>query len=177
MRSGSFILCALGVMALLGAACTSKEEKTWNDYADWRDTNDAWLHEQVQTGKYSRFVPDWNQKIHVDMRWLNDRAATEGNLTPLYTSQCKVKYKGWLYDGTPFDSSYLRTDSLAVVSPGNLIDGWAIAMEQMRVGDKVEVLVPYTAGYGASGMGSIPPFSALRFEIELRDITAYEIKP
>lgn len=175
MRIRSLIIPALAAVALV-CSCESEEEKTWNEYAEWREANEDWLHEQVQTGQYSRFVPEWNQNLYVNMRWLNDRSETEGNLTPLYTSECKVKYKGWLYDGTAIDSSYLQTDSLATVVPGNLIDGWIIAFENMHVGDNVEVLMPYTAAYGADGTSDIPPYSVLRFEIELRDITAYEIK-
>ena len=111
------------------------------------------------------------------MRWLNDRSKTEENLTPLYTSSVSVKYKGWLYDGTPFDSSYLATDSVVTMNLKSLIPGWVIAMEHMKVGDTVEVLVPYESGYGTSSIGAILPYSVLRFEIELRDIPAYEVRP
>lgn len=158
------------------SSCLSKEEKLWNDYKEWRAANDSWLQEQILSGKYQKVVPEWNQDISVNMRWLNDRSKTEGNLTPLYTSTVNVKYKGWLYDGMPFDSSYLQTDSVATLQLTNLIAGWVIAMEQMHVGDKVEVLVPYEAGYGSSAIGRILPYSVLRFEMELRDIPAYEIK-
>ncbi|MDE6534521.1 MAG: FKBP-type peptidyl-prolyl cis-trans isomerase [Muribaculaceae bacterium] len=158
-------------------SCLSDEEKLWNDYKDWRAANDNWLDEQIQTGKYQEFVPQWNQDLNVRMRWLNDRSKTEGNLTPIYTSSVAVKYKGWLYDGTPFDSSYLATDSIVTMTQSGLIPGWVIALEQMKVGDKVELLVPYESGYGSSSLGKILPYSVLRFEIELRDIPAYEIKP
>lgn len=158
-------------------SCLSDEEKTWNDYKDWRTANDNWLDDQIQTGRYQEFVPQWNQDLNVRMRWLNDRNKTEGNLTPIYTSSVAVKYKGWLYDGTPFDSSYLATDSIVTMKQSGLIPGWVIALEQMRVGDKVELLVPYESGYGSASLGKILPYSVLRFEIELRDIPAYEIKP
>lgn len=158
-------------------SCLSEEEKTWNDYQDWRAANESWLEEQIQSGKYQKFTPEWNEDISVRMRWLNDRSKTADNLSPLYTSTVAVKYKGWLYDGTPFDSSYLLTDSIATLQLSGLIAGWVIGLEQMKVGDHVELLVPYESGYGSSSVGKIRPYSVLRFEMELRDIPAYEIKP
>lgn len=174
-RIGHIVLGSLLLTSF--SSCLSKEEKLWNDYEDWREANESWYQSQVLTGKYSKIVPEWNQSLSVSMKWYNDRSKTEGNLTPLYTSTVSVKYKGWLYDGTPFDSSYLQTDSLAELQLNSLIPGWNIAMEQMRVGDWVEVLVPYEAAYGSAAVGKVKPYSILRFEIELRDITAYEIKP
>lgn len=172
------LTCLLGLLLVPAFfSCLSDEEKLWNDYQDWREANDGWLEEQIQSGKYQKFVPEWNQDLNVRMRWLNDRSSTKDNLTPMYTSTVSVKYKGWLYDGTPFDSSYLETDSLVTMSLTGLIPGWVIAMEQMKVGDKVELLVPYESGYGSSSVGKILPYSVLRFEIELRDIPAYEVRP
>ncbi len=172
----TYILGALLLPAFC-SSCMSDEEKTWNDYKEWRAANDNWLQEQIATGQYQKFTPEWNEELNVRMRWLNDRSKTEGNLTPYYTSTVAVKYKGWLYDGTPFDSSYLQTDSLAILKLTGLIPGWVIAMEHMKVGDKVELLVPYESAYGSSAIGKILPYSVLRFEMELRDIPSYEVRP
>jgi FKBP-type peptidyl-prolyl cis-trans isomerase FklB len=165
---------ALGAMAL--ASCSSDDD-TWDDYADWREANTQWLAAQEATGLYTRVVPDWNKGMYVLMRWLNDTTETSGNLTPLYTSQVTVKYYGTLYDGTPFDSTYLYTDSVLSINLNTCIYGWAIAMERMHVGDEVEVLLPYNVGYGSTESGSIKPYSALRFQMKLTDIPYYEIKP
>lgn len=172
------LLIALAAFAGLSlGSCLDSDSKTWRDYTDWRDANDLWLHEQVVTGKYSRIVPKWNENLYVLMDWQNDTSLTSDNLTPLFTSSVSVKYKGWLYDGTPFDSSYAATDSVVTLEPSGLIDGWIIALEQMRVGDKVELIIPYEAGYGNAFSGAVVPFSNLRFELELRDIPDYEVKP
>lgn len=176
MKLLRLILPSVAAVALL-SSCESDEVKNWNDYADWREANDDWLHEMTVTGKYTKVTPEWNENLNILMRWTNDRTLTEGNLTPLFTSSVAVKYKGWLYDGTPFDSSYLYTDSIATLLPSSLIDGWVIALEQMRVGDKVELIVPYSAAYGSSSLGVVKPYSNLRFELELRDIPQYQVKP
>ncbi|MDE6074493.1 MAG: FKBP-type peptidyl-prolyl cis-trans isomerase, partial [Muribaculaceae bacterium] len=52
-----------------------------------------------------------------------------------------------------------------------------IALEKMHVGDSVEVIIPYQAGYGASSSGSILPYSTLRFGIKLVNIPYYEVRP
>ncbi|MDE7388372.1 MAG: FKBP-type peptidyl-prolyl cis-trans isomerase [Muribaculaceae bacterium] len=168
------LACLVGLAA---TSCLSDDEKLWDDYSDWRNTNSDWLREQEASGKYEKVVPLWNDSLYVLMRWFNDTTLTSGNLTPLYTSEVAVKYKGMLYDGTPFDSSYTQVDSTVTMVLKELISGWPIAMERMHVEDNVEVLIPYQAGYGSSSTGIIPPFSALVFHIELRDITAYELRP
>lgn len=169
------MLSALFVGGL--SSCIGDAEETWNDYADWRKVNEQWLHEQEMTGNYERVVPDWNDSLYVLMRWLNDTTLTSGNLVPLYTSEVAVTYKGSLYDGTGFDSTYLQTDSIATLLMNNVIAGWNIAMERMHVGDHVELLIPYQSGYGTGSIGIIKPFSALHFDMILQDITAYEIRP
>lgn len=168
---------ALAAIALAASSCLSSDEKLWNDYSDWRKANEEWTSQQIATGQYQKVIPEWNDKLHIYMRWLSDRNATEGNLTPLFTSTVAVKYKGWLYDGTPIDSSYLQVDSLTKIQLAGLIPGWNIAMEQMRVGDRVELIIPYESGYGSAASGAVPPYSTLRFEIDLRDIVYYEVRP
>ncbi len=168
------------VIALVGGlfSCQKSDyEKLWDEYEDWREVNDSWLHDQVVNNDYTKIIPDWNKNISVYMRWLNDTTLTSENLVPYYTSSVSVKYKGWLYDGTPFDSSYTFTDSVTTLKPSGLIDGWIIALENMHVGDKVELIVPYDAAYGSNSSGAVPPFSNLKFELELRDIPAYELRP
>ena len=167
----------LGLLALAFTSCQTEEEKTWNKFKDWRETNENWLTEQRLTGQYQRIVPEWNQDIYILIRYLNDRSKTEGNLTPLYTSQCAVKYKGMLYDGTAIDSTYTLTDSITTINPANVISGWLAALENMRVGDHAEVLIPYQAGYGSSEINEILPYSALKFDIELRGLYNYEVRP
>lgn len=171
----AFITIAL--VAGLFSCQKTDYEKLWDEYEDWREVNDRWLHDKIVNSSYTKIVPEWNQNISVYMRWLNDRTLTSGNLVPLYTSSVSVKYKGWLYDGTPFDSSYTFTDSVTTLKPSGLIDGWIIALENMHVGDKVELIVPYEAGYGSNASGAVPPFSNLTFELELRDIPTYELRP
>ncbi len=78
-----------------------------------------------------------------------------------------VKYEGRLANGTVFDSSESQEGGVAKLNLKNVIKGWQVAIPQMPVGATWEIYIPYTAGYGESGTGPIPPFSALVFKITL----------
>lgn len=170
-------------VAMAFAVTSCNGDDTWNDYEEWRQLNNDWLIQQGslldEDGQafYTRVVPEYNKSAYVYMHFFNDRRLTEGNLTPLYTSTVSVKYIGRLYNNEPFDSSFNNTDSLFTTKLGNVVSGWGIALQNMRVGDSARVVIPYQQAYGQSQQGSIPPYSVLQFDIKLVDIPYYEAKP
>lgn len=93
-----------------------------------------------------------------------------GTAKPEMGDPVKVHYRGWLDDGTEFDSSYARGQP-AEFQVGGLIAGWNEALQLMTVGAKWELLIPPELGYGASQSGKIPPNSTLHFELELLSVT------
>lgn len=95
---------------------------------------------------------------------------TEGKgAIPADTSRVKVKYEGKLIDGTVFD----KTEKDPITFSCNaVIPGWTEALTHMPVGSKWIVYIPQDQAYGAREAGSIKPFSALTFTIELIDIEA-----
>lgn len=155
----------------------------WEYYKEWREGNQAWLNEQIAktnddgTPYYNKVIPEFDHNAYVLIRYLNDRSKTEGNLTPLTSSTVDMKYIGRTYDDVAFDSSYLSTtpaDSIYRTRVTDLIEGWTIALTNMRVGDSCEVIVPYQYAYGNVTYGSIKPYSNLIFHIKLVDIPGYE---
>lgn len=49
---------------------------------------------------------------------------------------------------------------------GEVIKGWDLGVQGMRVGDKRRVTIPPQLGYGSSGVkGAIPPNATLDFEM------------
>ena len=89
---------------------------------------------------------------------------------PTATSTVKVNYKGTLIDGTEFDSSYKR-NAPATFRADQVIKGWTEALTMMPVGSKWELYIPQELAYGARETGgSIKPFSALIFEVELLEV-------
>ena len=186
MRKSSFILLALAAICVVATSCFKDDDPINGKYADWRKANEAWLLEQSNlidqaTGHnyYTTVTSPWDTNAKVYMHWYNDTMATKDNLKPFYTSQVDVKYRVTLYDGTPVDSSSLRTSPAPGVYRTRLnsgvIEGWPIAITRMHVGDTCRVLLPYNVAYGTTGSGNvIKPFSALIFDIKLEDIPKLE---
>jgi FKBP-type peptidyl-prolyl cis-trans isomerase len=82
----------------------------------------------------------------------------------------EVHYRGTLVDGTEFDSSYARGETVSF-GVGQVIPGWTEALQLMPVGSKYKLVIPPDLGYGAGGAGqAIGPNSALIFDVELISI-------
>jgi FKBP-type peptidyl-prolyl cis-trans isomerase len=89
---------------------------------------------------------------------------------PTTRDTVKVHYHGTLVDGTVFDSSVVR-DQPATFGVTQVIKGWVEGLQLMKVGSKYKFTIPANLAYGDNGAGaSIPPKSALIFEVELLDI-------
>jgi FKBP-type peptidyl-prolyl cis-trans isomerase len=82
-----------------------------------------------------------------------------------------VNYVGTLIDGTKFDSSYDRGQPFSfTLGSGQVIEGWEKGLLGMKVGGKRRLFIPPEMGYGERQVGSIPPNSALIFEVELLSV-------
>ena len=98
--------------------------------------------------------------------------------SPQAGQRVSVHYTGWLYDesqaeskGKMFDSSQNKGRPFGfVLGVGNVIQGWDEGVLSMRVGGKRQLIIPPDLGYGAGGVGPIPPNATLLFEVELLDI-------
>lgn len=87
--------------------------------------------------------------------------------TPELTSTVETHYEGTLIDGTVFDSSYQRGETVSFPVNG-VIPGWTEALQLMKEGDIWELAIPSDLAYGAQGAGaSIAPHSTLKFKVEL----------
>ena len=90
--------------------------------------------------------------------------------TPGPEDTVEVHYTGTLIDGTEFDSSHKRGQTVTF-GVGQVIAGWTEALQLMPVGSKYKLHIPPELGYGAGGAGQmIGPNSALVFEVELVSI-------
>ncbi|QZN94959.1 FKBP-type peptidyl-prolyl cis-trans isomerase [Symbiopectobacterium purcellii] len=102
---------------------------------------------------------------------LQFRVLTQGEgAIPARQDRVRVHYTGRLIDGSVFDSSVQRGQPAEFPVSG-VIPGWIEALTLMPVGSKWELYIPHNLAYGERGAGaSIPPFSALIFEVELLEI-------
>ncbi len=89
---------------------------------------------------------------------------------PVATDSVKCHYEGRLINGTVFDSSYRRGEP-AVFPLNGVIAGWTEGVQLMKEGAKYRFFIPYNLAYGANGAGgSIPPYAALVFDVELIEV-------
>lgn len=99
--------------------------------------------------------------------------AAEGD-KPGADDEVEVHYRGTLIDGTVFDSSYDRGESISF-PVGGVIAGWTEALQLMPVGSKWRLFIPSDLAYGPGGTGGpIGPNQALIFEVELLGIAGGE---
>ena len=84
-------------------------------------------------------------------------------------------YHGFLIDGTVFDSSKERGDTVSFM-PSNVIQGFAEALCLMNEGSIWEIYIPSELGYGenVNPSGPIRPNSVLIFEIDLVRVRTQE---
>ncbi len=148
MKRITFLPFLLLVITLTLASC--EEDK----YADWKILNQQWLEKHTSGAEFKHTESGLSYVV------IHQGEMGKPNLQSSYIT---ANYKGWLIDGTVFDSgeyeSYLY----------NAIAGWQEAIVKMNVGGKYIIYVPADLGYGEDGSGDIPPHSTLIFEIELLD--------
>lgn len=92
--------------------------------------------------------------------------------TPETGQTVYVHYTGTLQNGTKFDSSRDRNQPFSFrLGAGQVIRGWDEGISTMKVGGRRQLIIPPDLGYGARGVGPIPPNSTLLFDVELLQIS------
>lgn len=111
-----------------------------------------------------------------------------GSGSPLYTDSVRVNYIGRLIStdlsqplgtlGEVFDHSGLSNRQEDVFDPNfavpvtfltsNLVEGFTTALQQMRIGDLWRVYIPQELGYGSGSTTTLPAYSTLIFDIQLK---------
>lgn len=139
--------------ALTQAFQKSQEAK----FAKERTSNAAFLEQNKQNP---------NVKITASGLQYEVVKGTEGK-KPTADDVVEVHYEGKLIDGTIFDSSIQRGESVSL-EINRVIQGWTEGLQLMSEGSKYKFYIPYQLGYGEQGAGpKIPPYSTLVFEVEL----------
>ncbi len=81
-----------------------------------------------------------------------------------------VHYTGTLTNGTKFDSSRDRNEPIDfAIGVGQVIRGWDEGIPLLGKGGKATLIIPHYLAYGPGGMGPIPPYATLLFDVELMD--------
>lgn len=85
------------------------------------------------------------------------------------TDAVQVAYKGVLWDGTEFDSTFKEGGKPIAFSLDRVIVGWKAGLTGQHVGDRVELVIPWQWAYGEQGQASIPPKSTLTFVVDIHN--------
>ncbi|HRJ73525.1 MAG TPA: FKBP-type peptidyl-prolyl cis-trans isomerase [Terrimicrobiaceae bacterium] len=87
--------------------------------------------------------------------------------SPKATDVVEVNYAGKLLNGTEFDSSYKRGESISF-GLNQVIPGWTEGVQLMKEGAKYRFYIPSNLAYGSRGAGGvIGPDETLIFDVEL----------
>lgn len=117
--------------------------------------------------------------LEIDLDEMNRTASglywqdlSEGTGAPVAVGQTvELHYRGWLPDGTLFDSSWAREDPIEFfVGGGSVIAGMEEGVVGMQPGGVRKLVIRPELAYGARDRGPIPPLATLIFEIELISI-------
>lgn len=123
--------------------------------------------EQLKAGR--AFLEENRQRdgVVVTESGLQYEVLTAGDgAKPTEEQTVEVHYHGTLIDGSVFDSSVQRGETVSFPVNG-VIAGWVEALQLMPVGSKWKLFIPAELGYGNRPQGPIPAGSTLIFEVEL----------
>lgn len=167
MQNKYFIL-VLFVIGLLAVSCNSTDPA--DVYAQWKSDNEKYLISMKDSAGYIRdTVPTNIGNLYYYYKIITP--AISGG-SPAYTDNAKVNYKGSLITGKVFDSTFKGNAPDSTSTPrtfylNKIIIGWTDNLMRMKVGERRIVILPQELCYGSYGVGSIPPYSTLRFDIQL----------
>lgn len=107
-----------------------------------------------------------------------------GSGYPLYTDSVLVNYVGRLLpspsypEGRVFDHSSQGSPVEDVFHPdfaqpgrflvSNTVEGFTTVLQKMRIGDRWKVFIPQELGYGGNAISTIPAYSTLIYDMQLK---------
>lgn len=99
-----------------------------------------------------------------------DLKVGDGDLLPKHAIPV-IHFSGWTEDGRLFDSSRKPGREPLFASPGLVIKGWELGLQDVTVGTVRKLIIPAKLGYGERGFPrfGVPENSGLIFEIEVLD--------
>ncbi|HEX8505200.1 MAG TPA: FKBP-type peptidyl-prolyl cis-trans isomerase [Hymenobacter sp.] len=155
-----FLLLLLGSAGWLMTACKDEEKVVAKDYSG---IDDQIIQKFIADSAITTAQKQPSGLYYVPLR-TNPAAVRATAGKTVY-----VKYVGRFMDNRVFDSSGSAASPF-VLSRGQIIDGWVEGIALMHKGDKAKLLIPSALAYGASGRGPIPPYTVIRFDVELVDV-------
>lgn len=93
--------------------------------------------------------------------------AGEGTDVVQEGDELSVDYTGWLHNGNRFDGGTYEFTIGGDDPLDQVIDGWFLGLQGMRLGETRLLVIPYSLAYGDQRAGDIPKYSTLVFEVTI----------
>lgn len=123
--------------------------------------------EKTKPGKVDEDAPEEFTTLPSGLKY-RIRRKSNGK-KPLATDQVLVNYRGWLDNGSVFDTSYAAQPISFKLN--DVVKGWGEGLQLIGVGGMIELEIPPDLGYGREGRPpKIPANSTLHFIVELLDV-------
>jgi FKBP-type peptidyl-prolyl cis-trans isomerase len=158
------ILVLLALTSLSFTACNDDDDSN----EQWRTENQKAYDEIKTKAGWKHLSMPQGVPSGVYYQDLSDENVEKGNEYPLQTATVTVNYTGTYYTEAVFDSG-----TNVQFNVNGVVRGFDIALQNMVVGDKWNICIPYHLGYGTVSTGTIPAYTTLFFEVELLKINQY----
>jgi FKBP-type peptidyl-prolyl cis-trans isomerase len=162
MKGKRMILWSLSLALAALVSC----DETDNSTEQWRKNNQA-AYDRVKDDPAWTLLDADGGPDGVYYKDVTEQGTEIGNEYPEQTSSVVVNYTAKYYNEEAFDSGKKSTFGV-----NEVVRGFSVALQNMRVGQKWEICVPFDAGYGTSG-AQMQAYSTLFFDIELLQITKH----
>ncbi|RSK47307.1 FKBP-type peptidyl-prolyl cis-trans isomerase [Hymenobacter rigui] len=156
------VLCLLVLGSLL-TACQKND--TALDTTDYSARDESLIKDYIKDNNLTGFQRDTLGLYIAVTQPGNGVKITKGQ-------QVSALYTGMTLDNRVFDSTGSRNNQPFTFGIGlnQVIPGWDLGFAKLTKGAKATLLIPSGLGYGPYAVGSIPPNSVLRFDVEVTDV-------
>lgn len=176
-RNNDYFTQALRQAAAEVATAKAAYGDSWEEHCDWR----------VYRSYAKSATAEASASDSIAVRVLHKGT---GSGYPYYTDSVRVNFIGRLmpnslstdlesrtkglmfaYTGTVKDSAVVFSPeycSPALLAVSNSVEGFTTALMRMRIGDRWRVYIPQALGYGSSATTTIPAYSTLIYDMELK---------
>lgn len=161
MKNRLYIILSSMVALLLLASCDGTLQPA--EESKYKKDNDAFLEKVAQDKQYTKLL-FLNTSDPIYYKVIEQGSS---KVYPYQDSTVKMVLSGRLISG-----EYFQEEGELSSKVSELIPGVQYALMSMNVGDKWEVVIPYTLGYGSYSRGyTLPGYSTLIFTIDLKEVT------
>ncbi|MCK9180398.1 MAG: FKBP-type peptidyl-prolyl cis-trans isomerase [Bacteroides sp.] len=174
----SFILLStFTVCGLFMASCSETEEE--GRYDNWRNRNENFidsLSNVMDSGSDPELyavIDEYDKAQRIFYKKLTTK--DEGDI-PLFNDSIVCYYYGAYINGDRFDGNFdgkeiQPNDKPTGFKLNSLVSGWIWPLQQMKVGERWMLYIPWQSGYGEkTSSGGIPGYSTLIFTIQLEEV-------